>query len=236
VSETGPGGRETAEPGAVRQVLFDMDGLLLDTEIIYTRVTQQIVGRFGKVFDWSVKANMIGRGSGESSRYLVQALDLPITAEQYLAERDVLLREAFPACEPLPGVARLLRHLNRHGVPMAVATSSDRDLYDLKVRRHGELFSLFDTVVTGDDPEVTRAKPAPDIFLAAARRLCANPAECLVFEDAPSGLEAARAAGMAVVAVPDPNMDRDRYADAREVLTSLEEFRPERHGLPPYAD
>ncbi len=218
----------------VRQVLFDMDGLLLDTEIIYTRVTQQIVGRFGKVFDWSVKANMIGRGSGESSRYLVQALDLPITAEQYLAERDVLLREAFPACEPLPGVARLLHHLNRHGVPMAVATSSDRDLYDLKVRRHGELFSLFDTVVTGDDPEVTRAKPAPDIFLAAGRG--APPADCGFLVEARGGLEGAGAAGMPVVAVPDPNMDRDRYADAREVLASLEEFQPQRYGLPSYAE
>jgi len=74
-------------PNPVRSVIFDVDGLLLDTEIVYTRVTQKIVSRFGKTFDWSIKANMIGRAEAESARYLVQALDLPITPDEYLAER-----------------------------------------------------------------------------------------------------------------------------------------------------
>jgi pseudouridine-5'-monophosphatase len=91
-------------------------------------------------------------------------------------------------------------------------------------------------VVTGDDPRVKRGKPAPDIFLAAAARLAAEPASCLVFEDAPSGTGAALAAGMAVVAVPDPNMDRSRYADCHEVLDSLADFRPEAWGLPGFPE
>ncbi len=216
----------------VTQVLFDMDGLLLDTERIYTEVTQSIVGRYGKVFDWSVKGNMIGRGSKESSRYLVEALELPISAEEYLAERDVLLREAFPRADALPGAEALVRHLAEAGIPIAVATSSDLDLFELKTRRHGAWFDLFDTVVTGDHPKVSHAKPAPDIFLAAAEALGGGADETLVFEDAPSGLEAAMAAGMRVIAVPDPNMDKSRYAGAAEILDSLQTFDPSRYGLP----
>jgi len=215
----------------VSQVLFDMDGLLLNTEIIYTRVTQQIVGRFGKTFDWSIKANMIGRDSRESSEYLVSTLDLPMTGAQYLQERDGLLRKAFPECEPMPGAEKLIRLLNASNVPIAVATSSSQDLFELKINRHRAWFDLFDTVVTSDDPAVGRAKPAPDIFLTAASRLGGEAGASLVFEDAPSGLEAGLSAGMQVVAVPDPNMDRSRYTGAAQVLDSLEQFEPALFGL-----
>jgi pseudouridine-5'-monophosphatase len=215
----------------VTHALFDMDGLLLDTEIIYTRVTQQIVGRFGKTFDWSIKSNMIGRRAEESSRYLVDALALPISPEDYLQERDVLLRAAFPHCAELPGARRLISHFSNRGVPIAVASSSSRELYELKTQNH-PWFSMFDIVVTGDDPDIDQGKPAPDIFLRAAALIDATPANTLVFEDAPSGLAAATAAGMRTVVVPDPNMDRSRYDGAALILDSLLEFSPADFGLP----
>ncbi len=218
----------------IRHVIYDMDGLLLDTEIFYTEVTQEIVGRYGKVFDWSVKSAMIGRPAIESARHLVAALELPLRPEEYLEEREKLLEQRFPRAEARPGAERLARHLHAHGVPQAVATSSTRAFFELKTARHREWFALFESVVTGDDPSVKRGKPAPDIFLAAAARLEADPARCLVFEDAPSGTRAALEAGMAVVAVPDPNMDRSRYEGCDEVLDSLLEFRPERWGLPAF--
>ena len=214
-------------------ILFDMDGLLLDTEIIYTEVTQQIVGRYGKVFDWSIKSNMIGRPSMDTARYLVETLSLPMKPEDYLTERDVLLREAFPGCQPLPGAKELVEHLTNHDIPIAVATSSSRDLYEVKIQNH-EWFSMFDVVVTGDDPEVKQGKPAPDIFLCAARQLKANPATTLVFEDAPSGLMAAKAAGMRAVVVPDINMDKSRYPDADLIIDSLLQFTPSQFGLPEF--
>ena len=214
--------------------MFDVDGLLLDTEIIYTEITQEIVGRFGKVFDWSIKANMIGRAETESSRYLVEALDLPISAEDYLAERNDKLREGFKNCEAMPGAEKLVTHLHNNNVPIAVATSSTKELFALKRFQH-QWFDLFNAYVTGDDPEVKRAKPAPDIFNVAASRLSADHAQTLIFEDAPSGLAAGMAAGIRVIAVPDPNMDKTRYAEADLILTSLEEFDPGAYSLPQYA-
>ena len=211
---------------SIQACLFDMDGLLLDTEIIYTEVTQHIVGRFGKIFDWSIKGNMIGRASIDAAEYLVEKLELPISAQQYLEERDSLLRVKFPHCKPLAGAERLIRHLHNQNIPIAVATSSNLELFDLKTQNHQNWFSLFDQVVTGDDPEVGHAKPAPDIFLTAARRLNIKPEKCLVFEDAPSGLQAGINAGMQVIAIPDSNMDKSRYSEATRVLESLNEFIP----------
>ena len=209
-----------------------MDGLLLDTERIYTQITQSIVGRYGKTYDWSLKSNMIGRPALDSARYLVKMLELPITPEEYLKERSVLAPTEFPKCMPMPGARELVRHLKSHDIPIAVATSSNRGLYEIKTTHHQDWFGLFDAIVTGDDPEISQGKPAPDIFLVAAKRLGVDPASALVFEDAPSGLAAGVAAGARVITVPDPNMDPSRYAEATQVLASLEQFKPEIFGLP----
>ncbi len=216
----------------ITHVLFDMDGLLLDTEIFYTQVTQTIVGRFGKIFDWNLKSNMIGRPSIDSARYLVAELDLPITAEEYLQERDGMLRKAFANCQPLPGAEKLVRHLKQHRIPIALASSSNHELYEIKTQNHRDWFDLFDTVVTGDHPEIKNGKPAPDIFLYAAKQINANPETTLIFEDAPSGLAAGKSAGMQVVVVPNPEMDKTRYTEADLMLTSLEEFDTRQFGLP----
>lgn len=211
-------------------VVYDMDGLLLDTERFYTEVTQQIVGRYGKVFDWSVKSHMVGRPAIESARYLVDALALPLTPEDYLHEREALLEALMPTAEPMPGAVALTEALARRGVPQAVATSSGRRFFDLKTQRHRAWFAVFASVVVGDDPRIARGKPAPDIFLLAARELGARPEDCVVLEDAPSGVAAARAAGMQVVAVPYPGMDPERLAAADAVVGSLTELDPESFG------
>jgi len=170
-------------------VVFDMDGVLLDTERLYTEATQEIVGRFGKRFDWSVKAHMIGRPARDSARYLVETLELPMTADEYLREREVLFRTLMPTAQALPGARELTVALRRAGVPIAVATSSARPLYDLKTSRHGPWFAEFDVVLTGDDPRIARGKPAPDIYLLAARELGMDAAFCVAIEDAPARCE-----------------------------------------------
>jgi pseudouridine 5'-phosphatase len=204
-------------------VIFDLDGVLLDTEPLYTEATRRIVEPYGKVFDWSLKGEMMGRSSLESARLLIAALGLPFSPEEYLARRKPLLKELFPTAGEIPGAEALVRGLHGHGVPMALATSSERSLCALKIERHG-WFSLFQAVVCGDDPNVERLKPAPDIFLVAARALGAAPELCLVFEDSLAGVEAARAANMQVIALPDPHMDRSRYEHADLVIGSYDEL------------
>ena len=214
-----------------RCVIFDLDGVLLDTEHFYTEVTGEICREYGKTFDWSVKRNMIGRPSYESACYLVETLSLPITPDDYLVRRSRRLAELFPTSLEKPGAETFVRALSARGVPIAVATSSERELFDLKTSQHRDWFSLFDAVVVGDDPRVKKGKPAPDVFLVAAEEIGARPAECVVFEDAPAGLDAAHAAGMQVVAIPDDGMDRKVYAAAELVIGTYSEVRPEDLGL-----
>lgn len=206
--------------------IFDLDGVLLDTEHFYTEVTQEICGAYGKVFDWSIKRNMIGRPSLESAEYLVDALSLPISAREYLSRRTSRLEELFAGTDGRPGAEAFTRDLVRAGVPLAVATSSERRLFELKTGRHRDWFSIFSAIVVGDDPRVKVGKPAPDIFLVAAACLGIEPDRCVVFEDAPAGLDAAHAAGMQVIALPDPAMDRAPYAAADLVIDSFEELSP----------
>jgi HAD superfamily hydrolase (TIGR01509 family) len=218
----------------ITHVIYDMDGLLLDTERFYTEVNSIIAARYGTRFDWSLKSRMLGKKATDSARIIVDALQLPLTPEQYLAEREPLLEGRFPMAEPMPGALRLTRHLHARGIPQGVASSSDRRLFEMKTSRHREWFSIFECVMLPDDPSVCHGKPAPDLFLAAARVLRAAPANCLVFEDAPAGIDAARAAGMSIVAIADPRLDGGDFSDADEVLHSLEDFRLEHWGLPPF--
>ena len=218
-------------PRPARCVIFDLDGVLLDTEHFYTEVTEEICREYGKTFDWSIKRNMIGRPSLESARYLVDALSLPIAPEEYQRRRALRLDELFPLSKEKPGAEAFTRALAARGVPIAVATSSERHLFERKTLDHQGWFSLFRAVVVGDDPRVKKGKPAPDVFLVAAGELGASPEDCVVFEDAPVGLLAAHAAGMQVVALPDDGMDREAYAEAQLVIGAYADVSPEDLGF-----
>ena len=211
---------------SISAVIFDMDGLLLDTEPIYTLVTQEVIAPYGKKFDWSVKSKMIGRKNSDAAKILIDSLDLPLSVDTFLDAQVSLFEKHFPSAEPLPGAESLTQLLSQHQIPMAVATSSARKYFELKTSRHQEWFGHFNTVITGDEPGLKNAKPDPAIFLMAAERLGVNPENCLVFEDAPTGVQAANAANMAVIAIPDTNMPVDAFSTADEILNSLEQFHP----------
>jgi pseudouridine-5'-monophosphatase len=136
--------------------------------------------------------------------------------------------------------------LKKWGIPIAVASSSFRDAFELKIKNNMELFNLFDAIVLGDDPLVKKGKPAPDIFIEAAKRLGFEPSlNGIVFEDAISGVKAGIAGGFRVVWIPDPNLNAHtmlndpqneelrKQFDCKNlvILNSMEEFDPEAFGL-----
>ncbi|GAB2291473.1 glutathione synthase [Dionaea muscipula] len=237
----GAGAYPPQKKPSITHVIFDMDGLLLDTEKFYTEVQEIILARYNKTFDWSLKAKMMGKKAIEAARVFVEETGLSdsLTAEEFLKEREAMLQTMFPTSELMPGASRLIRHLNAHGIPICVATGSHIRHFELKTQRHGELFSLMHHVVLGDDPEVKQGKPSPDIFLAASKRFedgPVDPENILVFEDAPSGVHAAKNSGMYVVMVPDPRLDSSFHEAADLVLNSLMDFNPLDWGLPPFEE
>ncbi|XP_061728177.1 pseudouridine-5'-phosphatase-like isoform X1 [Cydia pomonella] len=224
----------------VTHVLFDMDGLILNTEDLYTVAFQNIVSKFGKKYTYELKISLMGSQMHETADMIIKGLDLPMTRDEFIEASKKEFAALFPDTEVLPGVRRLIEHLHNNNIPIGLATSSSIESYELKTKkRHQQLFSLFPYKTFGSsDPEVKKGKPFPDIFLVAASRFPDNPApeQCLVFEDAINGVKAARAAGMQVVMVPDAKLDRSYTKEATLVLNSMEEFKPELFGLPPFTN
>lgn len=216
----------------ITHLIYDFDGLLLDTEPIYCQVNDIIARRYGKTFTRTLHRKIMGRQALECAQILVDELALPLTAQEHLAERDELIYDLLPDAQPMPGAVAITQRYHRLGIPQAIATSSAEVTFKLKTAHHQDWLKLFEVIVLGSDPAVAQSKPAPDSFLVAAERLGAAPQNCLVFEDSPAGVKAAKAAGMWVVAVPAAYMDLQLYAQADEVISHLADFAGWRWQLP----
>lgn len=183
-----------------RAFVFDMDGLMLDTERLDRDLWRAATQRLGIAFPDSLHAALVGRPVRET-RHTLRAhfgADFPLEELQQRIHEEWLRIVDGPGLPRKPGLERLLGLLEGIGMPMAVATSTARAK---AIRSLGDLAPRF-AVLTGGD-EVQRGKPAPDIFLLAAQRLGLAPAQCLVLEDSPAGVTAAQAAGMTVIMIPD---------------------------------
>ncbi|KAH0559156.1 hypothetical protein GP486_004308 [Trichoglossum hirsutum] len=222
----------------VRAFLFDMDGLLFNTEEIYTVCANIVLERHGRPpLPWSVKARMMSTPSSASSGPFHAWAQLPISREQWAKEVDEQQQLHFPDCKPLPGVEKLLsslsdaRNTDGEEIQIALASSSQKREFDLKASspEAARVLSAFseDRRILGDDPRVRSGKPAPDIYLLALRVINSSlgegnreitPEECLVFEDSVPGAEAGRRAGMRVVWVPHPQLAAEFGGREKEVL------------------
>jgi len=192
-------------------VVFDMDGVLVDTEHLWDKVREELTTEWGGRYTPEAQEAMMGMSSREWSRYLHEIVGLreqPETINAEVVRRMLALYEVqLPV---VPGAVGAVRRLHGEGLRLAVASSSNRELIDAVLRRL-ELTDLF--AVTVSSEEVARGKPAPDVYLEAARRLGVAPSRCAAIEDSASGIRAAHAAGMRVLAYPNR-----RYPPPAEAL------------------
>jgi len=209
----------------IEAVVFDLDGLLIQTEEIWDEVRERLARERGARYDAEAQRAMMGMSSREWSRYMHEELGVPGPAEEISAEvvrrMAARYRERLPL---LPGAVEAVERLAARW-PLGLASSSNRPLIDavLDLARLGRFFG-----VTVSSEEVARGKPSPDVYLEAARRLGVVPERAAAVEDSQSGIRSARAAGMRVVAIPNPAFppDEDALAEADVVLRSLDELTP----------
>lgn len=204
-------------------VIFDLDGLMADSEPLAKWAWNQTLARYGRELDDQTFRDVQGMRVADSARLFCERFMLPISPEEAMAERDDLFLEAVPTrLHACPGLYSLLDDLAARNLPLGVATSGHSRYVALALQTLG-LNGRFQAVAAGD--EVERGKPAPDIYLLAAERMGVSPERCLALEDAPLGVEAAVAAGMRCVAVPSQWTAALEFPGAYRVFPSLNEVR-----------
>lgn len=221
------GGSPDRRRDDVVAVVFDLDGVVVDTEHMWDEVREQLTREWGGTYTPEAQRAMMGMSSPEWSRYLHETVGLTRPPEEISAEVVRRLLDRYRRHLPLvPGAVEAVRRLRAGGLRLAVASSSNRPLIDAVIEGAG-LASSFEATVSSE--EVARGKPAPDVYLEAARRLGVPPSACAAVEDSDSGIRSAAAAGMQVLAFPNrlypPTEEALRRA--RVVLESLDALTPQ---------
>lgn len=204
-------------------VIFDMDGLMIDSERVSIACWSEASAAMGIALPDGFFLQMVGLGDRDCERLLLQHIDEARIASLFSNCHDLYEARTQAGLPLRPGILELLDLLKTHGVPRAVATSTRQPRANRKLGASG-LLPYFDAVVTSSD--VQHPKPAPDIYLLAAQRLGKDPARCLALEDSPAGTRAAVAAGMTAIQVPDlVHPDDSLRALGHRIVDSLHDVR-----------
>ena len=206
----------------LKAVIFDMDGVLVDSEPLHLLAFQEFFQRFGISYTAEDNREFLGRRDLVIAEILIERFKLTMTPPAIVEAKEAILsRMLYDSAKPRPGVHELLKELSSRLVPMAVASSATMPTIELvthtlDIRKH------FSNLTSGD--EVAYGKPAPDVFLLAAKRLNVEPAKCLVIEDTLNGIKAAKAAGMYCVAIPCEATAHQDHSLADERMESLQDL------------
>ena len=207
-------------------VVFELDGVIVDSEQVWDEVREEYTGEVGGTYTAAAARDMMGMSSHEWSRYLAERLGVPGTPEEINAAIVERMLARYGESPPLvPGAVEAVRRVAARW-PLAIASSSNPELIEVVLRAAG-LRELFPVAVSSQ--EVARGKPEPDVYLEAARRLGVEPVRCAAVEDSQNGIRSAKVAGMRVVAVPNPHFppDDEALAQADAVVAAIGELTPE---------
>ncbi|MHB8643346.1 MAG: HAD family hydrolase [Gaiellaceae bacterium] len=211
----------------IEAVVFDLDGVLIDSEQLWDEIREQLALEGGGRWSERAQADMMGMSAPEWSRYMHDVVGLRESPEEIDAQVVSRLLARYADSLPLlPGAIEAVERLAARW-PLAIASSSNRAVIDAVLARAG-IAQLFQATVSSE--EVARGKPAPDVYLEAARRLDSDPKACAAVEDSRNGIRAAHAAGTRVIAIPNPHYPPDAaaLALADDLLSALDELTPER--------
>jgi HAD superfamily hydrolase (TIGR01509 family) len=203
----------------IRAVVFDFDGLMVNTEEVFHLSGMELLRRRGKEPTPAVFHAMMGRRAHDAFSALIRIMDLKESIEDLQREStEIFFQMLDDILQPMPGLFDLLDLIDERGLPKAVATSSEHS-YLTALLAKLNLQDRFQTLLTAED--VTQGKPHPEIYLTAARRLNVEPREMLVLEDSEAGTQAAAAAGAHIVSVPHRHSRHFAFAEAKAIASSL---------------
>ena len=207
----------------MKAVVFDMDGLMFNTEDVYTLVGTELLRRRGREFTPELKNEMMGLKPQTSFEIMIRRCNLTESCRELEAESNILFIGLLDEhLAPMPGLLELLDALETARIPKAIATSSARLVLDACLSRLG-MHRRFSFFLTAED--ITRGKPDPEIYLTAAARFDLKPSELLVLEDSQNGCKAAAAAGAFAVAVPARHSRTHDFSSASLIVETLSDPR-----------
>ena len=209
-----------AENRKLEAVLFDMDGVIIDSEPLWSDAEKQLLARRNLPYSPSLKTAMMGRDARGAVGYLIEHYSLADSLGELIEERNQLIAELFKEhLKAIPGALDLVRSVIAASIMTGLVSSSPKPLVELALEKLGTT-GLFDLTLSGD--QVVRGKPAPDIYITAAEKLGVKPEYCLVIEDAPHGVAAAKDAGMCCLAI-GTSVSVVELAMADKVVSGFEE-------------
>jgi len=237
----------------ITHVIFDFDGVLLDSERAYSAANSKTLELYGKQFNNQMKAAMMGRSKESAILTVLEMCQLdtsPEAVRKYDVHYESILEELLPAAPELPGATALIEHFHSEGIPLGICTGSSTEEFEQKTRRYQHWLERIPSrriTLTSSDPEVEHCKPHPQPYEITMRRFAPDVPEhsrhVLVFEDSINGARSAIAAGMTVVMVPQeeflpPDWEEKVRPELEpklaEIIPSLEYFDPAKYGLPAF--
>lgn len=221
----------------IKAAIFDLDGTLIDTQNFYDEANQMIINKYGngKPYDTDLKLKLHGTSPAFGNRFIIKHFEINLTFEKFMEMKDNYLKERLHYCKAMEGAKELTNNLkHKYGLKMAIATSSFKNAAESKLSIHKEwIDNDFDIMITGEDKRIKSGKPSPDIFILSAKSLGMNPEECIVFEDAVTGVKAGLESGAKfVIGLPADEITKkameslpyDKKRTSLIILNSLKDF------------